>query len=74
MGGSILAGEIGWLSCEYGLVSDPHNLLDAQIVKSDGQVSWASEEPEILWALRGGGAGFAGRLGLKLVNISADET
>ncbi len=54
-------GGISWLSSEYGLASDPQNLLDAQIVKSSGQVLWASEEPDILWALRGGGGGFAGR-------------
>jgi hypothetical protein len=41
-------------------------MLDAQIVKINGEVIWASEEPDILWALRGGcgGGGFAGRLRL----------
>jgi hypothetical protein len=58
----VLAGGIGWLSSEYGLASDPHNMLDAQIVKIDGDIIWASEEPDILWALRGGGGGFAGKI------------
>lgn len=46
---------------EYGLAFDPQNILDAQIVKANGQVVWASAEPDLLWALRGGGAGFGGR-------------
>lgn len=58
----MLAGGIGWLSSEYGLASDPHNMLDAQIVKINGDITWASEEPDILWALRGGGGGFAGNI------------
>lgn len=59
VGGSILHGGQSWLSSEYGLISDPQNLLDAEVVKLDGTVIWASEEPDLLWALRGGGAGFA---------------
>ena len=61
VGGSILTGGISWLSSEYGLASDPQNMLDAQIVKSDGQVVWASQEPDLLFALRGGGGGFGSR-------------
>jgi FAD/FMN-containing dehydrogenase len=59
VGGSILHGGQSWLSSEYGLISDPQNLLDAQVIKLDGTVIWASEEPELMWALRGGGGGFA---------------
>jgi len=33
-------------------------MLDAQVVKLDGSVIWASEEPDLLWALRGAGANF----------------
>jgi len=59
--GSILHGGFSWLSHEYGLISDPQNLLDAQIVLRDGRVLWtAEEEPELLWALRGGGGNFGG--------------
>lgn len=60
VGGSILTGGISWLSSEYGLASDPHNLLDAQVVKVNGDVVWASQETGLLWALRGGGGGFGG--------------
>ena len=31
---------------------------DAQVVKLDGSVVWASSEPELLWALRGTETGF----------------
>ncbi|EXJ76697.1 uncharacterized protein A1O5_01205 [Cladophialophora psammophila CBS 110553] len=61
VGGSTIAGGISWASSEFGLASDPQNLLDAQVVTNDGRVLWASKEPELLWAIRGGGGGFAGR-------------
>ena len=60
IGGSILCGGFSWLSGEYGLTSDPQNMLDAQVVKLDGQVVWASTEPDLLWALRGAGGSFGG--------------
>ena len=58
--GSSLVGGLSWLSHEYGMISDPQNLLDMQIVLRDGRVLWASEEPELMWALRGGGGNFGG--------------
>lgn len=60
VGGSILGGGYSWLSAEFGLTSDPANLLDAQVVKVDGTVLWASEDPELLWGLRGCNGGFGG--------------
>lgn len=36
-------------------------MLDAQVVKLDGQVVWASTEPDLLWALRGAGGSFGGQ-------------
>ncbi|EAU32774.1 predicted protein [Aspergillus terreus NIH2624] len=53
--GTAMTGGFSWLSSEYGCISDPANMLDAQVVKYDGSVVWASTEPELLWALRGGG-------------------
>ncbi|KAJ5338862.1 hypothetical protein N7452_005590 [Penicillium brevicompactum] len=64
--GTILSGGFRWLSSEYGCISDPGNLLDAKVVKYDGTVVWASEEPELLWALRGGGVGFGVLVQVKL--------
>lgn len=58
--GSALVGGLSWLSHEFGMISDPQNLLDMQVVLRDGRVLWASEEPELMWALRGGGGNFGG--------------
>lgn len=55
----LLHGGLSWISSVYGLASDPQNFLDAQVVKLDGTVIWASEEPDLLFALRGGGHAFA---------------
>lgn len=49
------------MSKEYGCISDPENLLDAEIVKLDGSVVWASNEPDLLWGLRGGYIGLGGK-------------
>lgn len=50
------------MSTEYGCCSDPINFLDAEIVKWDGAVTMASQEPDLLWGLRGGGGGLGGNL------------
>jgi hypothetical protein len=62
VGGTITTGGFGWLSGDLGCISDPKNLLDVEVVKYDGSVVWASSEPELLWAIRGGGGGFGGQL------------
>lgn len=56
--GSTLQGGLSWLSSEHGLSSDPSNLLDVEIALMDGTLKWASSDPELLWALRGGGGRF----------------
>ncbi|KAL3587315.1 hypothetical protein FPOAC2_14066 [Fusarium poae] len=58
VGGSIITGGFSWLSGDLGCISDPKNMLDCEVVKYDGSVVWASQEPELLWAIRGGGGGF----------------
>ncbi|PYI21644.1 FAD-binding domain-containing protein [Aspergillus violaceofuscus CBS 115571] len=64
--GTIVNGGYSWVSSEYGCISDQNNMLDAKVVKYDGSVVWASTEPELLWALRGGGGGFGALVQVKL--------
>ncbi|MGW7100717.1 FAD-binding oxidoreductase [Streptomyces sp. NPDC054838] len=73
VGGFVLGGGSGWLDRKFGLAVD--NLLGAELVTADGSVveATADENPELFWALHGGGGNFgvATSLTLRLHDLPA---
>ncbi len=58
VGGLTLTGGIGWKVRKYGLALD--NVVAAEVVTANAEVVHASAEqnPELFWAIRGGGGNF----------------
>ena len=56
--GYTLGGGLGWLMAKYGLAAD--NLVEVELVTAGGDVHHASatSNPDLFWALRGGGGNF----------------
>ena len=58
IGGITVGGGVGFLSRKYGLTID--DLLAAEVVTADGRIRQvdADHEPDLFWAIRGGGGNF----------------
>jgi len=56
--GLTLGGGLGWLMAKHGLAAD--NLLAVELVNAEGDILEVTEgfDPDLLWALRGGGGNF----------------
>ncbi len=71
--GYTLGGGIGWLARRYGLAAN--SVTAAEIVTLDGRLARADieQEPDLLWALKGGGGSFGVVTSLEMKLYPVDE-
>jgi FAD/FMN-containing dehydrogenase len=71
--GYTLGGGLGWLSRKHGLACN--SVLAAEVVTADGKLVRADRdnEPDLFWALRGGGGNFAAVTALEFELYPAGE-
>jgi FAD/FMN-containing dehydrogenase len=64
--GYVVGGGLGWLGRRYGLACE--RVLSFDVVTADGRLVRAdrSNEPDLFWALRGGGGSYAAIVGLEM--------
>lgn len=53
VGGLTVGGGIGWMVRRFGLTID--SLVAAEIVGGNGEILRTDDDPDLLWAIRGGG-------------------
>jgi FAD/FMN-containing dehydrogenase len=61
--GLTIGSGSGWLERAMGLTSD--NLIGARMITADGSAVDTDDDPDLLWALRGGGGNFGVLTGLR---------
>jgi FAD/FMN-containing dehydrogenase len=64
--GYVVGGGLGWLGRRYGLACE--RVLAFDVVTADGRLVRADRdnEPDLFWALRGGGGSYAAIVGLEM--------
>ncbi|MEA2179799.1 MAG: hypothetical protein QOG77_3096, partial [Solirubrobacteraceae bacterium] len=64
--GYVVGGGLGWLGRRYGLACE--RVISFDVVTADGRLVRAdrTSEPDLFWALRGGGGSYAAIVGLEM--------
>lgn len=71
--GYTLGGGLGWLGRRYGFACNRVNAIELVTVEGEARRVDAENDPELFWALRGGGGGFAIVTALELALLPIAE-